>query len=135
LDALTDWITERHRDGRPVAIHAVTAAQLVVALAALRAAGPQPGDRIEHAAITPDDTLADLAALGVTVVTLPNFVAERGEQYRIDVPADQHRQLWRVDSLIAAGVGVAGSTDAPFGDLDPWAAMRAAVRRRTTAGT
>ncbi len=27
-----------------------------------------------------------------------------------------------------------GSTDAPFGDPDPWAAMRAAVDRRTEAG-
>jgi predicted amidohydrolase YtcJ len=29
---------------------------------------------------------------------------------------------------------VAGSTDAPFGDPDPWRAMAAAVDRRTRAG-
>lgn len=134
LDALTGWITDRHRDGHPVALHAVTAAQLVVAIAALRAAGPDPRDRIEHAAITPDDTLAGLADLGVTVVTQPNFIAERGEQYLSDVPAHEQPQLWRVGALIAAGIRVAGSTDAPFGDLDPWAAMRAAVHRTTGTG-
>ncbi|MGE0215116.1 amidohydrolase family protein [Mycolicibacterium sp.] len=134
LDGLTRWIGERHSTGVPVALHCVTAAQLVVALAGLRAAGPDAGDRIEHAAIVPDAGLADLAAAGVTVVTQPNFVAERGDQYRVDVPADEHHELWRVGSLLRAGVPVALSTDAPFGDADPWAAMRAAVLRRTAAG-
>lgn len=134
LDGLTDWIRARHRSGQPVALHCVTAAQLVVAIAALRAAGTDPRDRIEHAAIVPDDTLADLAALGVTVVTQPNLVAERGDQYLCDVAADELPQLWRLAALINAGVPVAGSTDAPFGGLDPWAAMRAAVHRATDTG-
>ncbi|MDT5257880.1 MAG: hypothetical protein QOD10_2960, partial [Mycobacterium sp.] len=129
LDALTHWIADRHAAGGPVAIHCVTAAQLVVAIAALRASGRHPRDRIEHAAMVPDDAVDDLADLGVTVVTQPNFLAERGEQYAHDVPADDWPQLWRLASLLAAGVRVAASTDAPFGALDPWAAMRAAVNR------
>ena len=132
LDGLTEWVAECHTANVPVAIHCVTAAQLVVAIAALRAAGTHPQDRIEHAAVVPD--VGALAALGVTVVTQPNFIAERGEQYRNDVPADEHAQLWRVASLIRAGVPVAASTDAPFGALDPWAAMRAAVTRATASG-
>lgn len=134
LDELTDWVVRRHRDDAPVAVHCVTAAQLVVTIAALRAAGSHPDDRIEHAAVVPEDCLADLVDLGVTVVTQPNFVAERGEQYLTDVPADEHHQLWRVGSLLEAGVPVALSTDMPFGDGDPWAAMRAAVHRRTPSG-
>jgi predicted amidohydrolase YtcJ len=39
-----------------------------------------------------------------------------------------------VASLKRAGVPVALSTDMPFGDADPWAAMRAAVRRTTGSG-
>lgn len=134
LDQLTDWITDRHGDGRPVAVHCVTAAQLVVTIAALRAAGSHPLDRIEHGAMVPDDNLADLAELGVTVVTQPNFVAERGDQYLADVPADEHAQLWRVASLLKADVRVALSTDMPFGHGDPWTAMRAAVFRTTPSG-
>ena len=99
LDALTDWITGHHDAGRPVAVHCVTAAQLVVTVAALRAAGSHPQDRIEHAAVVPQENLADLADLGVTVVTQPNFVAERGDHYLADVPAAEHGQLWRVASL------------------------------------
>lgn len=134
LDELTAWIADRHDDGGPVALHCVTTAQLVVAMAALRAAGRHPRDRIEHAAMVPDDCLADLAGLGITVVTQPNFIAERGEQYRTDVPAAEHHQLWRVASLVDAGVQVALSTDMPFGHSDPWAAMRAAVTRQTATG-
>ncbi|GAS91603.1 amidohydrolase family protein [Mycolicibacterium brisbanense] len=134
LDALTAWVGEKHADGVPVALHCVTAAQLVVAIAALQAAGRHPGDRIEHAAMVPADCIADLAVLGATVVTQPNFIAERGDQYRTDVPASEQDQLWRLASLLRAGVPVALSTDAPFGDSDPWAAMRAAVHRRSPAG-
>ncbi|HSS24829.1 MAG TPA: amidohydrolase family protein [Mycobacterium sp.] len=134
LEALTQWIIDHHTDERPVAVHCVTAAQLVVAIAALRAAGSHPLDRIEHAAVVPDDNLADLADLGVTVVTQPNFVAERGDQYLAEVPAAEHGQLWRVASLLNAMVPVALSTDMPFGHGDPWTAMRAAVYRTTPSG-
>ncbi|MCA4722902.1 amidohydrolase family protein [Mycolicibacterium fortuitum] len=134
LDALTDWISQRHQAGDPVAVHCVTSAQLVVTIAALHAAGSHPGDRIEHAAMVPRDCIADLVALGITVVTQPNFVAERGDQYRSDVPVAEQDQLWRLATLLAAGVPVALSTDAPFGAPDPWAAMRAAVHRRTPHG-
>jgi predicted amidohydrolase YtcJ len=134
LEQLTGWIAERHRDGSPVAIHCVTAVQLLVTIAALREAGCHPGDRIEHAAVVPPDCLTDVADLAVTVVTQPNFVAERGDQYLDEIPAAEHDQLWRVASLLHAGVPVALSTDMPFGDGDPWAVMRAAVHRTTPSG-
>ena len=134
LQRLVEWIARRHRDGGPVAIHCVTAAQLLVTIAALRETDTHPGDRIEHAAVVPSDCLTEIADLGVTVVTQPNFVAERGDQYLDDVPAAEHDQLWRVASLVQAGVPVALSTDMPFGNGDPWAAMRAAVHRATPSG-
>jgi predicted amidohydrolase YtcJ len=134
LDELAHWIADRHTQNTPVAIHCVTVAQLVVTIAALNQAGTRAGDRIEHAAVTPHDVLTDLSRLGVTVVTQPNFVAERGDQYLADVPADEHRQLWRVASLLSASIPVALSTDSPFGGDDPWAAMRAAVHRTTPTG-
>ncbi|MCV7423220.1 amidohydrolase family protein [Mycobacterium yunnanensis] len=134
LDGLCRWVGRCHEGGRPVAVHSVTAAQLVVTIAALREMGVHPRDRIEHAAVIPDDCIADLAELGATVVTQPNFVAERGDQYLVDVPPEEHHQLWRVASLRRAGVPVALSTDMPFGYGDPWASMRAAVTRRTRNG-
>ena len=134
LAGLAEWIAQRHADGGPVAVHCVTAAQLIVTLSALRSAGTHPQDRIEHAAVVPDDSVADIVDVGITVVTQPNFVAERGEQYLDDVPPAEHHELWRVASLLRAAVPVALSTDMPFGDDDPWKAMRAAVRRTTGRG-
>ncbi|PND56837.1 amidohydrolase [Mycobacterium sp. ENV421] len=134
LDELAGWIAAQHRDNRAVALHCVTAGQLVVTLAALRVAGTHPDDRIEHAAVVPDDALADLADIGVLVVTQPNFVTERGDQYLIEVDAADQPALWRLASLHYAGVRVALSTDQPFGDADPWACMRAAVHRTTKTG-
>jgi predicted amidohydrolase YtcJ len=134
LDELATWIAGRHAQDAPVAVHCVTAAQLVVTLSALRSAGTHPQDRIEHAAVVPDDNVADLANLGVTVVTQPNFVAERGDQYLADVPAREQHELWRLASLLRAQVPVALSTDMPFGHADPWAVMRAAVHRTTASG-
>lgn len=134
LDELTEFIANRHAQDAPVAVHCVTAAQLVVTISALQSAGTHPQDRIEHAAVVPDDSVATLADLGVTVVTQPNFVAERGDQYLADVPAGEQHELWRLASLKDAGVPVALSTDMPFGEADPWAVIRAAVRRTTGAG-
>ncbi|MCV7225677.1 amidohydrolase family protein [Mycolicibacterium komossense] len=134
LDGLTDWVRSSHDRGTAVALHCVTVSQLVVAMAALRVAGVHRGDRIEHAALVPPDCLTELAELGVTVVTQPNFVAERGDEYLADVPAEDHGLLWRVQTLVNAGVRVALSTDMPFGLGDPWGAMRAAVDRRTGTG-
>jgi predicted amidohydrolase YtcJ len=108
-------------------VHCVTRVQLVFTLAALDLAGRRPGDRIEHGAVIGTGSLPDLR--GLTVVTQPHFVAERGEQYAADVPADDRPDLWRLRSLLDAGVSVAAGTDAPFGDANPWAAVRAAAHR------
>jgi predicted amidohydrolase YtcJ len=127
LRELADRIRDAHAAGRPAAVHCVTRVQLVLALAALDLAGRLPGDRIEHGAIIPAELLPDLR--GLTVVTQPHFVAERGEQYAKDVAPDDLPDLWRLRSLIDAGVPVAGGSDAPFGGEDVWRVMRAATHR------
>lgn len=134
LDALTKTLSDNHARGHGVALHCVTDAQLTVAIAAWQAVGTHAEDRIEHAAVVPDDRLADLAALGITVVTQPNFVAERGDDYRAEIEPERHHELWRVASLQRNGIPLALSTDTPFGDGDPWGAMRAAVHRVTPSG-
>ena len=42
--------------------------------------------------------------------------------------------LYRVRAWLEAGVPLTAGTDAPYGDADPWRAMRAAVTRRTRLG-
>ena len=131
---LVALVEHAHGEGRPVAVHCVTRAELVFAVEAFREAGGRDGDRIEHAAVLPPELLELVAALPLRVVTQPNFVYERGDAYLTDVEPADRPWLYRARGLCAAGVPLAAGTDAPFGAPDPWAAMRAAVERRTADG-
>lgn len=122
------------RAGRPVAVHCVSRVGLVLALAAWEEVGAAPGDRIEHGAVLPVELLTSVRDLDLRVVTQPGFVRDRGDRYRAEVEPDDLPHLYRCGSLAAAGIGVAGSTDAPFGPEDPWVAMAAAVDRATASG-
>lgn len=134
FDALCRLIGKSHDRQRTVAIHCVTETELVFATEAFRTATSIAGDRIEHASVLSPPLLGTLRELGLTVVTQPNFVAERGDAYLADLTVDVHADLYRCASFLAHGIPLAGGTDAPFGDADPWRAMRAAVSRRTASG-
>jgi len=133
-DDVVAWFRRAHGAGRPVAVHCVTRVALVLAVAVWAEVGVRHGDRVEHASVTPIELLATLAELGVTVVTQPGFVVERGDDYLADVDAADRGDLYRCASLLDAGIPVGGSTDAPYTDPDPWRAMAAAVERTTGAG-
>jgi predicted amidohydrolase YtcJ len=144
LDPLVDRVRASHRLGRGVAFHCVSHIELVYALHVLEAArmagrahdagAAVPRDRIEHASVTPPDLLPHLRSLGVTVVTQPALVAERGDRYLAEAEPDELPHLYRLRSFLRAGVPLGLSSDAPYGGPDPWAAMRAAISRRTACG-
>ncbi|HEY2659474.1 MAG TPA: amidohydrolase family protein [Caulobacteraceae bacterium] len=119
---------------RQVAVHCVTAGELATALAAFEIAGARPGDRIEHGGVIPEAAIPQIRNLGLTVVTQPAFVLERGDRYLAEVDPAEHGDLYRSASLLAADVPLAASSDAPYASPDPWRAIRAAVSRRTLAG-
>lgn len=123
-----------HAAGRPVAVHCVSRVALVLALAAWDDVHPVPGDRVEHGAVIPPELVVELARHRLTVITQPSFVATRGDDYLADVDRADLPSLYRCASLVEAGVGVAGSTDAPYGPADPWRAVAAARDRATERG-
>ena len=134
FEQLQATIGTAHDESRSVAVHCVTRSELVLAAAAFAAAGARPGDRIEHASVAPPDAVQLVANLPLTVVTQPGFIRERGDAYLVDVEPRDRPWLYRCAGFLRASVPLGGSTDAPFGDPDPWAAMRSAVDRRTEAG-
>lgn len=133
LDA-AQFIRAVHDQGRAIAVHCVTEAELVIALAAIGAAGVQPGDRIEHAGIAPDHLIHEMARMHLHVCSNPAFTEARGDRYLAEVEPELQHLLYRLTGLRDAGIVLAGGSDAPYGPTDPWAAMRAAVDRRTAAG-
>lgn len=134
LAVLIETIRVAHAHGRPVAAHCVSRVALLVLLAALDEAGSLPGDRIEHGAIIPVDLVPVLAQRKLCVVSQPGFLAHRGDDYRARVDPDELPDLYRCRSLVDAGVPLALSSDAPYGPLDPWSVIAAAVHRRTPDG-
>ncbi|MET7403544.1 amidohydrolase family protein [Dactylosporangium sp. NPDC005572] len=134
LDDLTERVHAAHNADRAVAVHCVTREALVLLVAVLERTGTHAGDRIEHAALIPVELIGRLRELGTAVVTQPGFLADRGDDYLRDVPADDHTDLYRVRSLLDGGVACAFSSDAPYGPADPWAVIDAAAHRRTRAG-
>lgn len=134
FDGVCAGIRAAHAAGRGTAFHCVERGELVFALAALATAGARPADRIEHAGVAPPELVAEMAKLGVTVVTQPGFITERGDAYRREVAADDQPWLYPAHRLLAAGVPLALSSDAPYADPNPWRTAAAAVTRQTPAG-
>ena len=133
LSDLADAIEAAHGAGRCVALHVVTATTLAFAIAGWHQAGAVRGDRIEHGSVIAPSAIGPIAALGLTVVTQPAFVAERGDRYLAEVD-DDHDDLYRCATLLHHGIPVAASSDAPYTAPNPWRAIDAAVRRRTRDG-
>jgi predicted amidohydrolase YtcJ len=134
LEQVSEGLARAHRAGRAVAVHCVSRAGLLLALAAWHAVGSIPGDRVEHASVVPLEAVSALRELSLTVVTQPAFLAARGDTYLAEVEPADRPDLYRCASLQEGGVSVGGSTDAPFGPDDPWVAIRAAIERRAASG-
>ena len=134
FDDLVNRFRDAHACGRPAAVHCVTRTTAVLAVSAFEAAGVLRGDRIEHGSILGPDTIEAIARLGISVVTQPGLLVTRGDRWLVDVPERSHPDLWRLGSLVEAGITVAGSTDAPYGSADLWLAVGAAYDRRTMDG-
>ena len=134
MDKLCEQMRSAHQSQRAVAVHCVTVTELIFALGCLDIIGSRDGDRIEHASVTPPDQLRHIQRLGLTVVTQPHFIAERGDQYLGEVDHDEQAWLYRLRGFLQAGIRLAAGSDSPFGSPDPWRAMAAAVNRRTRQG-
>ena len=131
-------VAEARAAGHAVAIHAVSEAEVAIAVTAL--AGPphrsrdRSPNRIEHGSVIPNEMLADLRAAHITVVGQPALISLRGDVYLGDYPPESHGWLHRAASLVAAGIGYAAGSDAPIGDPSPFLGFRAARTRVTPSG-
>jgi predicted amidohydrolase YtcJ len=135
FDLLMSRVRKIHEAGRAVAVHAVTETALALCIAVLSDVGVLPGDRIEHAASCSDSAARALADLGVVVVTQPSVLTRHGVAFVRDSTAAERDVLWRYAGLTRLGVRVAASSDAPYGDPNPWQSIQAAALRQLADGT
>ena len=126
-------------NGLDCAYHATEIEDLEQALDAIEVARRQfasdralPLCRIEHGGTISPDLIARIAASGAWVVSNPGFLHFRGPKYLEEPGLVPH--LYRVRSLLAAGIELVGATDAPVTPARPLAAIAAAISRSTVDG-
>ena len=141
VDELHQMVEHSHREGFPVAIHAVEQEAVAAAARVLRAkppiltgTTPRSRDRIEHCAECPPQLVSQVAECGAMVVTQPGFVYWNGEAYGQRVEPSLLPHLYAVGALDRAGVPLAFGSDAPVTDPNPWPAIYSAVTRATKQG-
>ena len=143
FETLVEVISVAHRAGYQVAVHAVEIEAVVMAAEAFSAVGnrSQIADRrhrIEHASHCPPAIAKMIASAGLSVVTQPAFIYERGDRYvsalKSSAGGSDLAHLYATKSLLEAGTTVAGSSDAPFGPTAPLTGIQAAVTRRSLSG-
>ena len=131
INFLLNRINNARQMDRNVAFHCTTHVELLFALAALKDSSIEEGDRIEHGSIITDEMIKELRGLGLTVVTQPGFLWERGDRYLEQLSDGELRHLYRCQSLIDQGVNVAVSSDAPYGPISPWDVIKHSTERLT----
>ncbi|MGH7932005.1 MAG: amidohydrolase [Candidatus Binataceae bacterium] len=137
---LSRWVARAMAQGMDCAFHAIELEELDAALNAIETARAQLNAknvegvvcRIEHGGLIPPEYPERIAALGVWVVTNPGFLYYRGAKYAGEPGLIPY--LYRARSLAAAGVNLAGGTDAPVTPARPLAAIAAAMARVSLEG-
>lgn len=127
---LVEIVARSRALGVPVALHVTDVDTLDRALTAL-AASPSTGrcDRLEHVSLCLPEQVAMISASNAIVVTQPAFVRRRSAKYAEQLTEVELDWLYRVRSLLDAGVVVAASSDAPVVSARPLESMAAAVDR------
>ncbi|MCH7626963.1 MAG: amidohydrolase family protein, partial [Chloroflexi bacterium] len=137
---LSAIIENAHKLGFPVAIHAVEREAVDDAVKALALQSPVGSgrlpapDRIEHCSEITDASIEKLAQTNAVVVTQPGFIYHGGDRYMAEVEPERRRLLYRIGSLMRAGVAVAASSDAPVIDPNPLLGIYGAVARKSSRG-
>jgi hypothetical protein len=136
---LQAMIIAAHRSGWQVATHAIGDRAIDVVLDAYEQALERyprrdPRHRIEHFAVVGPKQLARAAALGVIAVPQGRFASELGDGMLAAVGPDRHAWLYRLRSLLEAGMVLPGSSDRPVVAGAPLLGIHDMVNRQTSSG-
>ncbi|MBA3415224.1 MAG: amidohydrolase [Chloroflexia bacterium] len=138
-DELVRLIRWTHDLGWPMDIHTCgdeAQETTVRAFAAAQEANPTPWlrHRVHHAYFPTPESLRLMAAHAIPAVVSSPFLANLGEGFVNSLGAERAAGAMPMRTYLAAGVAIAGSSDSPITDFNPWVGMAAAVRRRTVTG-
>ncbi|RBM01797.1 amidohydrolase [Glutamicibacter soli] len=132
-------VSAAYRAGWPVALHAIGDAAIDLGIEIIAELQERYGlnalpNRIEHFGIARPDQVSAVASHGIVVTPQASFIGPLGDQFAALVGPDRENWLYRGQSLLDAGVLVAGSSDLPVADNNVLRAIDSAVTRRTDKG-
>jgi hypothetical protein len=134
-DELFAIFAEFHNLGWRICTHAIgdVAIEQVLSLyERLPRHAHQGRNRIEHLGLASRQQLKRMAKNGAIAVTQPIFLDELGGNFKVYVPDSLAAQVYPIRDMLAAGLTVAFSSDAPVVKNDaPLKGVEAAVLRRT----
>lgn len=139
LEELVERVREARQLGFPAAIHCIGDAALDAVLTTLERAGAPPTgvaavarDRIIHAELVRPDLMQRMARLGENAVIdiQPRFVASDFPWVAERVGPERASRVGAWRTMLAAGLHIAGGSDAPIEPVAPLLGAHAAVTRR-----
>jgi predicted amidohydrolase YtcJ len=133
---LTAMVTSLAGRGLQVCVHAQGDRAIETTLDAfeqITAGGNPRRHRIEHAGAMYADLRERAARQNVVIASQPGFISTLGDGFAAAFPGTSD-ELYAFRSWLAAGLTVAGSSDAPVITPDPLLGIRDAVARRTGSG-
>lgn len=141
-DEVGEHVVAATRAGIQAGFHVIGDEACATVTEGMRRAATQLGDaavrsavhRIEHAEMLSDADITTLRELGVVASMQPLFDALWGGEsgmYQQRLGSERRSSMNRFADLLAAGVALSFSSDAPVTAMDPWAAVRAAAWHRT----
>ncbi len=109
---------------------------VVRAYADAQRANPKPWlrHRVHHAYFPTAEALRVMAEFRIPAVVSSPFLTNLGEGFVNSVGPERASRAMPMRTYLDAGVPLAGSSDSPITDFNPWVGMAAAVNRRTVAG-
>ncbi|MDH3690449.1 MAG: amidohydrolase family protein, partial [Gammaproteobacteria bacterium] len=138
-DELIPKVVRAHQAGLRVCVEGLGDRGIDFALDAIEAAlEARPADdhrsRVEHCCCVTPQILDRIKRLGVVDSSATGFMYSLGDAYIDNRGEAEMKYMWPHRSLIDAGIHVAGHSDAPVCDINPWEIIGAMVTRKTDSG-
>ncbi len=136
LAALIRWV---HDLGWSMDIHtcgSLTQEVVVRAYAAAQTAVPRPWlrHRVHHAYLPTPETLDLMATHQIPALVSSPFLTNLGEGFVNALGEARAARMMPMRTYLNAGIPLAGSSDSPITDFNPWVGIHAAVERETVTG-
>ena len=131
-------ISEVHDAGWQISVHAIGDRTMDMVLDCFSGAlkkNPRPHrHRIEHASLCPPEQMKRVAELGISIVVQPAFLYYQADSWVANLGEPRTPFIKPVRSLLEAGITVAGSSDRPVTEGNPWTGIWSVMNRTTISG-